>query len=62
MVRIQEHRDFAYSDEFSEATSDFDDRYEERLDDAIRLEETRQLVREGNDSEFWKPIEDWMLD
>ena len=37
-------------------------RYEEKLDDAIRLDETRQAMLDGSDPDFWKPLDDWMLD
>jgi len=52
----------AYADESSQPTNYVVGRYDEKLDDAIRLDEVRQAALDGGDPEYWKPVEDWWLD
>lgn len=54
--------DVGYSDEFSQSTNFVGGRYDEKLDDAIRLNEARQAVVDSGYSQFCMPAEDWMLD
>jgi len=62
MFHARDHSELVDSDELAMSMDYHAGRYEEKLDDAIRLDETRQAMLDGSDPDFWKPLDDWMLD
>lgn len=62
MIRDLDQDEVAYSDESLLSSNYVVRGYEEKLDDAIRLDEARQAVLDSGYPEFWKPVEDWWLD
>jgi len=62
MLHARDHRELVDSDELALSMDHYAGRYEEKLDDAIRLDETRQAMLDSTDLDFWRPLDDWMLD
>lgn len=62
MIHFPDQDEVAYTDELSQSANYVVRGYEEKLDDAIRLDEARQAVVDGGYPDFWKPVEDWWLD
>ena len=62
MFHALDHRELVDSDELALSLDHYAGRYEGELDDAIRLDETRQALLDSSDPDFWKPLDDWMLD
>ncbi|MFA6310909.1 MAG: hypothetical protein WCV99_05070 [Sterolibacterium sp.] len=62
MIHVLDQDDVVYSDESIQSKNYVVRGYEEKLDDAIRLDEARQSGLDGGYPEFWKPVEDWWLD
>lgn len=62
MFSARDLDELAYADEFLETADYGDRRFGERLDDAIRRDDARQALRDNNSPDFWKPVDDWMLD
>lgn len=62
MIDGLDHNEAAYSDELPQSAEYVFRRYDEKLDDAIRLDEARQAALDSSYPDFWKPGEDWWLD
>ena len=62
MFNALDQSDIAHADELPESTSYFGRSFGEKLEDAIRLDEARQAALDNGALDFWKPVDDWMLD
>lgn len=62
MFDVLDHDETVYSDESSQSANYVVRRYDEKLDDAIRMDVARQAILDGSYPDFWKPVEDWWLD
>ncbi|MCX7172822.1 MAG: hypothetical protein NT159_02600 [Proteobacteria bacterium] len=62
MYHVPDQNEEVYSDEISQSTNYVVRRYDEKLDDAIRLDEARQAVLDSGYPEYWTPVDDWWLD
>lgn len=75
MFHVLDHSDVVYSSGPSQSTEYVIEQYGKKLDEAIRtgihilstdphrsLNEARQAGSASKPHEFWKPIEDWMID
>ena len=62
MYQVPDHSQLDYADDFSLPPDCVGRRYDERLNDAIRLDEARRAALDSSHPDFWNPVEDWWVD
>lgn len=62
MFDVLNHDETVNSDDSLQPANYVVRRYDEKLDDAIRMDVARQADLDGSYPDFWKPVEDWRLD
>lgn len=62
MFNALDRNEVVHSDDLAESAIYVGRRFDEKIDDAIRLDEARQSLLDSSSPDFWKPVDEWMLD